>query len=116
MNATVPDMESIIERVREGIRRGQFTLHEVQETVTDRSSDMARRADDYIHEHPWTAIAVGAGLGLGAGMLLMGIDKFGKRPAKETKEKRSARELLQSSVMFALAATKAIQAFRRLRF
>jgi ElaB/YqjD/DUF883 family membrane-anchored ribosome-binding protein len=38
--------------------------------MAERVLDAARKADDYVHDNPWTALAVAALLGVAAGYLL----------------------------------------------
>lgn len=37
-------------------------LLELQHAATDKAEAAARRTDEYVHEHPWQAIGVAAGL------------------------------------------------------
>jgi ElaB/YqjD/DUF883 family membrane-anchored ribosome-binding protein len=42
-----------------------------QQQFFDRARDTARRTNEVVHVHPWTAIGVAAGAGLLLGALLM---------------------------------------------
>ncbi|WP_237165379.1 glycine zipper domain-containing protein [Pandoraea vervacti] len=38
--------------------------------VVEKSRQAARATDDYVHDHPWQAAAVGTGIGVVIGLLL----------------------------------------------
>jgi ElaB/YqjD/DUF883 family membrane-anchored ribosome-binding protein len=38
--------------------------------VTERARQAARYTDDYVHENPWNAIGIAAGIGLLLGILM----------------------------------------------
>jgi ElaB/YqjD/DUF883 family membrane-anchored ribosome-binding protein len=44
--------------------------HDAADSMAERVLDAARKADDYVHDNPWTALAVAALLGVAAGYLL----------------------------------------------
>lgn len=48
----------------------KLRLQEIEGRLADRTRAAARRADDYVHESPWTSIGVAAAIGFVAGMLL----------------------------------------------
>lgn len=43
---------------------------EVQAVAMEKSKQAAETADEFVHENPWTAVAISAGIGLLAGVLL----------------------------------------------
>jgi ElaB/YqjD/DUF883 family membrane-anchored ribosome-binding protein len=45
-------------------------LTEAQRVVMDRTKQYVDATDTYVHENPWVAIAVGAGIGLLVGILI----------------------------------------------
>ena len=45
-------------------------LHAAQGAVLDTSKKAARATDDYVHDHPWRAIAAAASVGVLVGLLL----------------------------------------------
>ncbi len=63
-------LEAISEQIEEGINRGKFTLAELQEMVVDKTKAAARSTDEYVHENPWTSIAIVGGIGIIFGWLL----------------------------------------------
>ncbi len=48
-------------------KQGLLTL---QATATDKAKAAGEAADDYVHDHPWHSMAIGAGVGLVVGLLL----------------------------------------------
>ncbi|HEX9447363.1 MAG TPA: DUF883 family protein [Dongiaceae bacterium] len=48
------------------LRQARAALGKVEQTA----KDVATRSDDYVHDNPWTSIAVGAGVGLVIGLLI----------------------------------------------
>jgi ElaB/YqjD/DUF883 family membrane-anchored ribosome-binding protein len=58
------------ERVRLRLLRAKDSLHSLQETAIERAKAAGHKADDYVHEHPWTSIGVAAGFGLLVGLLI----------------------------------------------
>lgn len=43
---------------------------ELQTAAVQKGKELVDTTDDYVHEHPWQAVAVGAGVGLLVGMLI----------------------------------------------
>ena len=48
----------------------KLKLQELEGEAVDRAKAAARATDDYVHDHPWQAIGVAAGIGLVIGMLV----------------------------------------------
>jgi ElaB/YqjD/DUF883 family membrane-anchored ribosome-binding protein len=42
----------------------------VEISVKEKTKEVARATDDYVHEHPWLAISTAAGAGLVIGLLI----------------------------------------------
>lgn len=61
---------AVRERVEQDLRRAKERLARVEETVADRSREAARAADEFVHDHPWQAVGMAAGLGLVIGLLI----------------------------------------------
>ncbi len=38
--------------------------------IRDRGKEVAAKTDDYVHENPWRAVAISAGLGLLVGLVI----------------------------------------------
>lgn len=57
-------------RVEQSLERAKVKLSEVETAVVDRTRKVAHATDEYVHEHPWTAVSVAAGIGLIIGLLI----------------------------------------------
>jgi ElaB/YqjD/DUF883 family membrane-anchored ribosome-binding protein len=58
------------ERIQESLQQAKVKLAEAETMVTERARLAARYTDDYVHENPWSAIGVAAGIGLLLGILM----------------------------------------------
>lgn len=48
----------------------KLKLQELEGEAVDRAKAAARVTDDYVHDHPWQAVGVAAGIGLVVGLLM----------------------------------------------
>jgi ElaB/YqjD/DUF883 family membrane-anchored ribosome-binding protein len=58
------------ERAQETLRVARQKLSQLQEDVVATAKEAAEATDKYVHENPWTAIGVGAGVGFLLGLLI----------------------------------------------
>ena len=58
------------DRVRQRVLQAKDSLLKLQETAVERAKAVGRQTDDYVHDNPWTAIGIAAGVGLLAGVLI----------------------------------------------
>ncbi len=58
------------ERIEDSLYRAKVKLAEVEGMVLDSTREMARAADDYVHDYPWRAVGIAAGVGLVVGLLI----------------------------------------------
>jgi ElaB/YqjD/DUF883 family membrane-anchored ribosome-binding protein len=58
------------ERIQESLRVAKDKLARAEEAVVDKTKAAARATDDYVHDHPWGAVGIGAAVGLVIGMLI----------------------------------------------
>jgi ElaB/YqjD/DUF883 family membrane-anchored ribosome-binding protein len=58
------------ERLQERLDSAKESLIELQGSATDKAKAAGRAADDYVHDHPWRSVAIGAGVGLIVGLLI----------------------------------------------
>jgi ElaB/YqjD/DUF883 family membrane-anchored ribosome-binding protein len=58
------------ERIQESLRVAKDKLARAEEAVIDKTKAAARATDDYVHDHPWGAVGIGAAVGLVIGMLI----------------------------------------------
>ena len=57
-------------KVEERISRAKVKLEDLQDSAVAKAKAAGHAADDYVHDHPWRSIAVGAGVGLVVGLLI----------------------------------------------
>ena len=58
------------ERIQDSLHQAKVKLAEAEAVVTERAKQAARYTDDYVHDNPWRAIGVAAGIGLLLGLLM----------------------------------------------
>lgn len=58
------------ERAAENLHRASLRLSEARVAAAEKSRVAARRADDWVHSNPWTAVGAAAGVGFLLGMLV----------------------------------------------
>ncbi len=66
------DGESVAlrERIRDRLDAARSRAADLQFEAVTRAKDAARATDDYVHDHPWTAIGAAAAVGVVLGMLI----------------------------------------------
>ena len=57
-------------KIRESLDVAKEKLADLGEVGADRAKAAARATDDYVHEHPWKAVGMGALAGIILGMLI----------------------------------------------
>lgn len=58
------------QRLQERLSQAKDRLLTLQSAVTDNARAAGRAADDYVHDHPWQSVAIGAGVGVVIGLLI----------------------------------------------
>jgi ElaB/YqjD/DUF883 family membrane-anchored ribosome-binding protein len=58
------------ERAQENLKRARAKLAQAEDVLVDRSKLAARAADEFVHENPWRAVGIAAGIGLIVGLLI----------------------------------------------
>lgn len=58
------------ERLQQRLADAKHSLLTLQASATEKAKAAGHAADDYVHDHPWRAIAAGAGVGLVVGLLI----------------------------------------------
>jgi ElaB/YqjD/DUF883 family membrane-anchored ribosome-binding protein len=58
------------ERIQDSLHQAKVKLAEAEAMVTERAKQAARYTDEYVHENPWRAIGVAAGIGLLLGLMI----------------------------------------------
>lgn len=63
-------LENIADQIEDGIQKGRFSLKEIQSAMMEKGKAAAQSTDQVVHDNPWAAVGVAAGLGLIIGMLM----------------------------------------------
>ena len=63
-------MGDLRERIGERLRDAKLRLADAEAALVDRTKAAARATDDYVHENPWRAVGVAAGIGLLLGVII----------------------------------------------
>ena len=58
------------ERIQENLAAAKVRLSAAEEAVVAKTKEAAMATDEYVHENPWQAVGIGAGVGLIIGLLL----------------------------------------------
>lgn len=58
------------EKIQDSLRHAKVMLAEVEDILIDQGMLAARATDEYVHDHPWRAVGIAAGIGLIIGMLI----------------------------------------------
>jgi ElaB/YqjD/DUF883 family membrane-anchored ribosome-binding protein len=58
------------EKVQESLRRAKVKLAEAEEILIDKGKQAARVTDEYVHDNPWQAVGIAAGIGFMIGLLI----------------------------------------------
>jgi ElaB/YqjD/DUF883 family membrane-anchored ribosome-binding protein len=57
-------------RAADRLKQAKATFNRVERTAVQTAKDVATKSDDYVHDNPWTSIALGTGVGLLVGLLI----------------------------------------------
>jgi len=63
-------VSAVRERVQESVHRAKIKLAEAEDLLVDGGKQAARATDEYVHDHPWRAVGIAAGIGLVIGLLI----------------------------------------------
>lgn len=58
------------ERIQDSVAAARAHLVVAQEAMIEKTRQAARATDEYVHDNPWRAVGIGAGVGLVVGMLI----------------------------------------------
>ncbi len=58
------------ERIQDSLHQAKVKLAEAEDVLVQKSKLAARVTDEYVHENPWYAVGVAAGLGLIIGLVI----------------------------------------------
>jgi ElaB/YqjD/DUF883 family membrane-anchored ribosome-binding protein len=62
--------QDLRDRAATALSRAKEKLQDAQASVTENTKAAARATDHWVHEHPWGAIGIGAGVGFLIGLLV----------------------------------------------
>ena len=63
-------MADIKAKAADRLKQAKAALTKVERNAIQTAKDVAGKSDEYVHDNPWTSIAVGAGVGLVLGLLI----------------------------------------------
>lgn len=69
-SATGEKAVELADRLRVNMRNAKDKMADVQVVVADKAKVAARVTDDYVHDNPWQAVGIAAGVGLLLGLLV----------------------------------------------
>jgi ElaB/YqjD/DUF883 family membrane-anchored ribosome-binding protein len=58
------------ERIQENLASAKERLVAAERAVVEKTKQAAKATDEYVHENPWKAVGIAAGVGLVVGMLI----------------------------------------------
>ncbi|ADL56216.1 DUF883 family protein [Gallionella capsiferriformans] len=58
------------ERIQDSLSAAKGRLADAEEAMLEKTREAARATDEYVHENPWRAVGIAAGVGLVVGMLI----------------------------------------------
>ncbi len=58
------------ERVQASLEKAKVRLAELEGLAAERTRIAAKATDEFVHEHPWKAVGIAAGVGLIVGLLI----------------------------------------------
>lgn len=58
------------EKAQARLADAKFKLAEAEAILVDKAKAAGRAADDYVHDNPWKAVGIAAGVGLFLGLLI----------------------------------------------
>lgn len=58
------------EKVQDSLHRAKVKLAEVEDIMIDKGKQATRATDEYVHDNPWRAVGIAAGIGLVIGLLI----------------------------------------------
>lgn len=57
-------------KIEQRLTTARATLAETQDALLDKAKQAGRATDDYVHDHPWKAVGIAAGVGVVLGLLI----------------------------------------------
>ena len=63
-------MADLRARLQDHLHSARQSLAEAQAAVMERTKEVARATDDYVHDNPWRSIGIAGGIGFIIGLLI----------------------------------------------
>ena len=58
------------EKIQDSLRHAKLKLADVEDVIVDKGKQAARATDEYVHDQPWRAVGIAAGIGFVIGLLI----------------------------------------------
>ena len=58
------------ERIQASLAAAKIKLSDAERAALEKAKEAAKITDEYVHDHPWKAVGIAAGVGLIIGMLI----------------------------------------------
>lgn len=69
-NQTGEKITNLRARIEARLRDARLRLTEAEDLLVIKTKAAARATDDYVHESPWTAVGIAAGVGVLVGLII----------------------------------------------
>ena len=69
-SATGEKAVELADKLRINMRAAKDKMADMQVIVADKAKVAARVTDDYVHDNPWQAVGIAAGIGFAIGLLI----------------------------------------------
>ena len=63
-------VSAVRERIQENLVAAKERLADAEAVMVEKTKAAARATDEYVHDNPWRAVGIAAGVGLVVGMLI----------------------------------------------
>lgn len=63
-------VSAVRERIQANLVAARARLEDAEALMLEKTKEAARATDEYVHDHPWRAVGIAAGVGLVVGMLI----------------------------------------------
>ena len=68
--SNTPGMDHLTNQMQEGVNKGLYTWHDIQQAVRTKTQEAATTTDHYVHENPWQVVGIATALGFVLGLLM----------------------------------------------
>ena len=63
-------VSAVRERIQANLVSARARLEDAEALMLEKTKEAARATDEYVHDHPWRAVGIAAGVGVVVGMLI----------------------------------------------